>query len=176
MFLGLVGFLGFFGFLQIMSDSFLDGLPSHERGRWEKLKLRSPAEYARLREKVRSHGPEHAEKEMNRNAEFAEAKLHLETDPKMQEKAKDTIAAFIGEQGIDAALEKLPASAKEAMAKSAFEVTVDVTGKEPKLAVRPQVKPSDKKQGMDAPSGNVAEVFPLKTALQQQVMTAFKMV
>jgi hypothetical protein len=158
-----------------MSDSFLDSLPNHERGKWERLKLRSPAEYARLREKVRERGPEYAKEEMKRNAEFAEAKLHLETEPSMQEHAKDAVAAFIDAQGVDAALEKMPASAKEALKKGQFEVTVDASGREPKLAVRPTAKPKEKKGATDAPSGNVAEVYPLKTALQQQLLASFKM-
>lgn len=153
-----------------MSDSFLDGLPSHERSKWERLKLRSPAEYARLREKVRERGPEYAKEEMKNNAEFAEAKLHLETEPSAQENAKESVVAFIDKQGLDAAMEKLPASVKESLNKGQFEVTVDASGKEPKLAVRPTAMPQEKKDATDAPSGNVAEVFPLKAALQQQVL------
>jgi hypothetical protein len=155
-----------------MSDSYLDNLPSHEREKIRK-RMRSPEEYERLRDKVR--GPEDLEREMNHNAEFAEAKLHLETEPAMQERAKDSVSAFIDKQGMDAALEKMPASVKEALKKGRFEVTVDASGKEPKLAVRPTTKPQEKKGSHDAPTGNVAEVFPLKTALQQQVMASLKM-
>ncbi len=155
-----------------MSDSYLDHLPSHEREKIRK-RLRSPEEYERLREKVK--GPEDLEREMNRNAEFAEAKLHLETEPSVQEHAKDAVAAFIDKQGLDSAFDKLPASAREALRKGQFEVTVDVSGKEPRLAVKPTAKPKEKKGATDAPSGNVAEVYPLKAALQQQVMASFKM-
>ncbi|MDD5055271.1 MAG: hypothetical protein PHZ00_03305 [Candidatus Peribacteraceae bacterium] len=157
-----------------MSDSFLDSLPSRERSKWERLKLRSPAEYAWLREKVRERGPEYAKDEMKRNAEFAEVKLHLETEPSVQEQAKDVVATFIDTQGMDAALEGMSASAKEALKKGQFEVAVDVSGKEPKLAVKPTTKPKEKHGSSDAPMGNVAEVYPLKAALQQQVMASLK--
>jgi hypothetical protein len=156
-------------------DSFLEGLPRGVREQAEKLKLRSPEEYERFREKVRERGPEYAKEEMKRNSEFAEVKLHLETEPSLQERAKDAVAAFIDKQGMDVALEKMSASANEALKKGHFEVTVDASGKEPKLAVKPTAKPSEKKGSHDAPMGNVAEVFPLKTALQQQVMASLKM-
>ena len=92
--LGFFGCLGFPGFLyydSLMSDAFIDSMPSHERGRWERLKLRSPGEYEKLRKAAREHGPAFAEREMKHNAEFAEMKFALETDSKAQEQARDVI-------------------------------------------------------------------------------------
>jgi hypothetical protein len=89
----------------------------------------------------------------------------------MQEKAQEAVKAFVEKHGAEAALDKAPAKVKEAIAKGSFDVTVDTQGKEPKLAVRPKNAPKDKAQ--QAPSGNVAEVFPLKTSLQKQVLASF---
>ena len=157
-----------------MSDSFLDGLPSHERGRWERLKLRSPGEYEKLRKAAREHGPAFAEREMKHNAEFAEMKFSLETDSNTQEQAKDAVSAAMSEKGIDAVADRLPVGAKEAITKGQFDVVVDTTGHEPKLAVKPKKAPKDKHGGgHDATSGNVAEVFSLKPSLQQQIVSTF---
>jgi hypothetical protein len=142
-----------------MSDgTFIDRLPSQEREKIRK-RLRSPEEYERLREKVK--GPEDLEREMEKNAEFAEAKLHLESDPKAQEKAKDAVKAFISEKGMEAAFEGKADQIAEAIAKGQFDVVVDDKKKEPTLAV--------------APSGNVAEVFPLKQSLQQHIFASITM-
>lgn len=84
-----------------MSDPYLDHLPSREREKIRK-RLRSPAEYERLREKVK--GPEDLEREMEKNSEFAEAKLVFETEPKAQEKAKATVREFASEKGLDSPL------------------------------------------------------------------------
>lgn len=156
-----------------MSDSYLDHLPSYEREKIRK-RLRSPEEYERLRECVR--GPEDLEREMNGNAEFAEAKLHLESEPSVQESARESIAAFIDTQGLDAAFESLPTNAMEAMKNGQFEVIVTEVNHAPALAAKPRSHAGEDAGTTDAPMGNVAEVFPLKTALQQQVMASLKMV
>lgn len=147
-----------------MSDAFMDRLPSQEREKIRK-RLRSPEEYERLRDKVK--GPEDLEREMEKNAEFAEAKLTLESEPKAQEKAKDAIREFVQEKGMDAAFEGK--MSPEAVSKGLFTVTVIEKAKgQPKLAIKPSVKP-----GESAPSGNVAEVLSLKPALQQQILSSF---
>ncbi len=147
-----------------MSDSFMDRLPSQEREKIRK-RLRSPEEYERLRDKVK--GPEDLEREMEKNAEFAEVKLTLESEPKAQEKAKDAVREFVREKGMDAALEGK--MSPETVSKGLFTVTVVEKAKgQPKLAIKPSAKP-----GESAPSGNIAEVLSLKPALQQQIMSSF---
>lgn len=147
-----------------MSDSFLDHLPSQEREKIRK-RLRSPEEYERLREKVK--GPEDLEREMEKNAEFAEATLALESDPKAQEKAKDAVRAFVAEKGMDSALEGNVSP--EMISRGLFTVTVIEKAKgEPKLAITTSDAPSD-----SVSSGNVAETLSLKPALQQQILSTF---
>gem|GEM_PF-1437976 len=153
-------------------DSAFDSLPSRERRYLEQLKERSPEEYERLREKVRNRGPEYIERELNRNAEFAEVKLTLETEPKAQEGAKEAVKSFISEKGIESAFDHAPEHLRDAIARGKFEVTVDAASSEPKLAVRPKQAPKEKK-GTDAPSGKVAEIFHLKPVLQQQIVSSF---
>lgn len=147
-----------------MSDSsYLDHLPSREREKIRK-RLRSPEEYERLRETVK--GPEDLEREMERNAEFAEVKLALESDPQAQEKAKDAVRAFVAEQGTQAATEE-PVSS-EAIAKGLFAVTVlEKAHSEPTLGLT--------LPGTDetAPTGNIAETLSLTPALQQQILSTF---
>lgn len=151
-----------------MSDSsWIDHIPSQEREKIRK-RLRSPEEYERLREKVK--GPEDLEREMEKNAEFAEARLALESDPKTQEKSRDAVRAFASEQGTDAALEGAPTSAGESLSKGNFDVVVTEKNHEPCLAVKLQ---QPEKGPTSAPSGNVSEVFPLKPALQQQILSSF---
>lgn len=151
-----------------MSDPFMDRLPSHEREKVRK-RLRSPEEYERLREKVK--GPEDLEREMEKNAEFAEARLTLESEPKAQEKAKDIVKAFIAEKGIESALDGKVSP--EAVTKGLFTVTVIDKGKgEHKLGIKMKNAP---KQGSDAPSGNISEVLSLKPTLQQQIMSSLKL-
>ena len=152
-----------------MSDSsWIDHIPSQEREKIRK-RMRSPEAYEKLREKVK--GPEDLEREMEKNAEFAETKLAMETDPKAQEKSKDTVKTFVLEKGIDAAFESSSETLKEALKNGKFEVSVDVRSKEPKLAVK--LKNGPQKTATDAPSGNVSEVFPLKASLQQQIIASF---
>lgn len=151
-----------------MSDPYLDHLPSHEREKIRK-RLRSPEEYERLREKVK--GPEDLEREMEKNAEFAEVKLALETEPKAQEKAKEQIREFVTVKGLDSGFEHSSDQLKDALSKGAFEVMIDVKAQEPKLAVSINNQP----QGSgEAASGNVAEVFSLKPVLQQQILSGLK--
>ncbi len=148
-----------------MSDSFLDHLPSQEREKIRK-RMRSPEEYERLREKVK--GPEDLEREMKINAESAEITLALETSSETQERAKDAVKASVMEQGI----EGLSDVQKEAILAGNFDVTAESKNGAPVLSVRLQSAP-DAKGAIDAPSGKVNEVFPLKMSLQQQILSGF---
>lgn len=143
--------------------SYLDNLPSQEREKIRK-RMRSPEEYERLREKVR--GPEDLEHEMEKNAEFAEVRLSLESDPQAQEKAKETVKTSMTEQGIEATLEKGFEALADAIPRGQFDVVVSENDKgEPQIAVT----------GTEASSGNVAEVFPLTQKLQQQILSSFRL-
>lgn len=152
----------------VMSDSYLDHIPSQEREKIRK-RMRSPEAYERLRDSVK--GPEDLEREMEKNADFAEVKLTLETEPGAQEKARNTVQEYAREQGADAVLESLPRGAKEALKKGNFDVTVDHTSHEPRLAIT--LKNSPQSSGSEAPMGNIAEALPLKPALQQQILASF---
>jgi hypothetical protein len=152
-----------------MADSYLDHIPSQEREKIRK-RLRSPEEYERFREKVK--GPEDLEREMEKNADFAEVKLGLETEPKMQEAAKASVQEFVANEGLEAALEHVPVHAKEAIKKGAFDVTVDAARREPKLAIKLKATPA--KGASEVATGKVQEVFPLKSSLQQQILSSLK--
>lgn len=162
--------LGRIVYTALMSDSYLDHIPSHEREKIRK-RMRSPEAYEKLRESVK--GPEDLEREMEKNADFAEVKLMLETEPGAQEKAKNAVQEYAREQGVDAVLESVPTGAKEALKNGAFDVTVDHTAHEPRIAIT--VKNAPAKAGTEAPMGNVSEKLPLKPALQQQILASFKL-
>ena len=153
-----------------MSDSYVDNLPSHQREQLRK-RMRSPEEYERLREKVK--GPEDLEREMESNAEFAEAKLTLENDPSRQEQAKEAVAVFARENGVASSVEHPSIGLNDALDQGSFEIGVQAPKGVPVLTVT--VKNSPSGNTSDAPSGNVAEVFPLKPALQQQILTSLKL-
>jgi len=146
-------------------SSYLDHLPSQEREKIRK-RLRSPEDYERLREKVK--GPEDLEREMEKNAEFAETKLALETDPLAQEKAKEQVSSVAAEQGVETALEHPTEEAKQALDQGRFEVVMNESSQEPRLAIK--ILPAN---AMEASSGNVAETLPLTMSLQQQLMASF---
>lgn len=148
-----------------MSDPWLDRLPSQEREKIRK-RMRSPEEYERLREKVK--GPEDLEREMERNAEFAEARLALESEPKAQERAQNVVRSFAAEQGVEKTIEKGDAKLSEALSKGRFDVIVDHHGAEPRLAVKVGAVDTE------APTGKVQEIYPLRPALQQQILVSLK--
>jgi hypothetical protein len=145
----------------------MDHLPSREREKIRK-RMRSPEEYERLREKVK--GPEDLEREMEKNSEFAEAKLHLESDPKAQEKARDVVRAFVKQKGIDAALNTSSANA-EKLLQGKFDVIVTEHEHQPTLSVRSENGAS----GEEAPSGNITETLQLRTTLSKQVLSSFRL-
>jgi hypothetical protein len=81
-----------------MSDSFLDQLSSPEREKIRK-KLRSPAAYERLREKVK--GPEDLEAELKRAEQIADLHFALESDHAMYQKLKMDVQRAITDRGIE---------------------------------------------------------------------------
>lgn len=85
-----------------MSDSFLDSLPSLERQKIRK-RMRSEAEYERLRESVK--GPEDLERELGRSERMAEAHFALESQPHLRGVLKRDLEHAM-EQGIDAVKEQ----------------------------------------------------------------------
>ena len=144
-----------------MSDHYLDLLPSREREKIRRRLRMSPEAYAALREKVK--GPEDLEREMEKNAEFAEVRLRLETEPKTRE----NVASMVREAGTDAVDAKAPEAIKEAIKNGKFDVLVSHSEHAPNLSVKP-------KGQAEAPSGNVQEVYPLKAALQQKIVSSFR--
>ena len=150
--------------------AWFDQLPSQER---EKIRrrLRSPEEYERLREKVR--GPEDLEREMEKNAEFAEARLTLESEPEAHESARDAVRSFVAEQSMEAGIEGGSEAVRGALESGRFNIAVvDHASSEPRLALQIRQDPSS---GVaDAPMGNVQETFPLTPALQQKVFSVLK--
>ncbi len=149
-------------------DSFLDHLPSQEREKIRK-RMRSPEAYERLRDSVK--GPEDLEREMKRNAESADISFALEADRHFQEQAKEKVQSAVQEQGIEAFL-NAPADILNAISKGNFEVRMDHTKKEPTLVVA--MKNVQNKSGGEAPMGNIQEVFPLKTSLQQSIISSLQ--
>jgi len=143
-----------------MSDSWLDGIPSHER---EKIRrrLRSPEEYEKLRDKVK--GPEDLEKEMEKNEAMAELRFALETEPAIHDALKTKIESDIREQGIENIVEKLDAvDAQKQIEQGKFRVTVSAhpTSHHDQLSVMPE--------------GTVQEKIPLKTQISDQYIGQFQ--
>ncbi len=92
-----------------MSDSFLDNLPSGVRERIQR-RLRSPIEYAALREKVK--GPEDLADEMNKNEHLAEFKFALETEPELQKALRSQVERDIAELGMEQMIDTTAASSE----------------------------------------------------------------
>lgn len=149
-----------------MSDAYLDHLPSRER---EKIRrrLRSPEEYERLREKVR--GPEDLEREMERNAEFAEARLSLESDRTSQEKAKNMVVEAMDDGDIVDAPSMLSPDVRAQVREGNFRVVVIEEQHEPTLSITFEHAQED----TIASEGTVRETFPLSKALQQSILSTF---
>ncbi|MFH0770210.1 MAG: hypothetical protein V1926_02415 [Candidatus Peregrinibacteria bacterium] len=131
-----------------MSDSYLDHLPSHER---EKIlrRLRSPAEYERLREKVK--GPEDLEREMVKADRLAEAFIRLESDPKLKETLRQTVEKDILEQGMENVLEKPFVGG--------FDVAIQMNPK------------THEDQVVVIPEGVVQEAIPVKMTMSEQYVS-----
>ncbi len=138
-----------------MSDSFLDHLPGGVRERIQK-RMRSPAEYAALREKVK--GPEDLEREMEKNDALAELKFALETEPALHDALKASIERDVREHGMENVMEIDGASpeSKKAMERGAFMLKVSS-------------RPSTHQDALVAvPEGSVQETIPLKPAIMDR--------
>jgi archaellum component FlaD/FlaE len=137
-----------------MSDSFLDHLPSQEREKIRK-RLRSPAEYQRLREKVK--GPEDLEREMKKSEQIAEVSFRLETEPETAQRLQDRITKDMKERGVETVLENedISESARLALEQGRFNVSVEAHPKthEDTLVVIPE--------------GNVQDRIPVKPLLNE---------
>ncbi len=144
-----------------MSDSsFLDFLPSHEQ---QKLKRRmSASAYEKLREKVK--GPEDLEREMKRSETLAELHFGLESDPHLQEKGRERVAADIKEQGIEVVMdsESLSPEHRKKLEQGKFRLTVSS-------------HPSTHQDQLAAvPEGNVQEKIPLKAAFSDKHVSGLR--
>ncbi len=142
--------------------SWLDILPSTERAKIRK-RLRSPAEYERLREKVK--GPEDLEREMKWNEAMAELSFTLETEPKVKEALRQQVEKDMQEQGIEQALEgasEASPDAKKALEEGRFNLSVEENPEthQDQLAVSPE--------------GTVAEKIPIKKSLSEQYVYQFQ--
>lgn len=109
---------------------------------------------------------------MERNAEFAEARLTLESEPKAREAVRKSVMDYVHEHGIENVFESFPEDKEAALTNGAFEVVVTEVNRLPCLALK--LQPSEK-GNVSAPSGNVSEVFALKPALQQQILSSFRL-
>ena len=141
-------------YTNLMSDSWLNHLPSHEREKIRK-RLRSPEEYERLREKVK--GPEDLEKEMRKSEQLAELNFAMESEPKVKEALKKQVEKDMKEQGIESILE----SHMSPEAKNAIE--------QGKFILQVSSHPQTHQDALVAiPEGNVQEKIPVKPQLSDK--------
>jgi len=141
-------------------SSWLDLLPSHERQKLRELRRRSPEEYAKLREKVKS--VEQIGEEMARNEKMAELAFALESEPKIKEALKKQIERDVLSQGVDAMVEgSLSESFKEALQRGAFDVRID---SDPQTHVD---------QLVVVPEGNAKEVLVVSSSVSDRYVTQF---
>jgi hypothetical protein len=131
-------------------SSWLDLLPSKERAKIRQ-RLRSPAEYEKLREKVK--GPEDLKEEMKDNAVVAELKFALETEPSLKQALKEKIEQDIAERGLDA------------VAEGEIEGKFDVA-----MEPHPQ---TNQEQVVLFPEGNVSEKVFLTKAANEEYCSQF---
>lgn len=132
-----------------MSDPSMDFMPSSPERR--KLKKRmSPAAYEKLRESVK--GPEQMERELKKAEQLAELHFALESDEKLQEKAKDILAKAIREQGIEAVVdvENLSPEQKKSLEQGKIKIAVS------------SYPSTHRDQIVAVPEGKVQEKIPLK--------------
>ena len=118
--------------------------------------MRSPAEYEKLREKVK--GPEELAEEMDRNEALAEAKFALETEPRIQEALRQEIEQDLSEQGLDMLLESagdLSPDLKAALEAGNFSVTIESMD-------------DGHDQVALSPEGNISEKIPLKPVFTEK--------
>ena len=144
-------------------STWLDLIPSHERQKLRELKKRSPEEYERLRERVKS--VEQIAEEMDRNEQLAELSFALEAEPKLKDALKKQIEKDVREQGAEAVLEAdLPEEVRTQLERGAFDVCVDA---------HPETQQD---QIMIIPEGNVQEKIPVQSSLGEQYVQQFAQV
>ncbi len=143
-----------------MQGSWLDHIPSQERMKLRK-RMRSAAEYERLREKVK--GPEDLEREMRKSEAIAELHFALESEPPVRDALKARIEKELREQGIEAVIDAVSLSpdAQRALEQGKFTVTVSAhpATHQDILAV--------------VPEGRVQEKLPLKQSLSDHYVQQF---
>ncbi len=140
-------------------SSWLDSLPSHERQKLFERIRRSPAEYEKLREKVK--GPEDLKEEMDRNELIAELKFALETEPQVKEMLKQQIEKDLREQGIEAVLDAMPDALKQALEAGQFNVGIDVN------------PDTHNDQIVVLPEGSVSEKLFITSSVNDQYVSQF---
>jgi hypothetical protein len=138
-----------------MPDNFMDHLSTHAQEKVRK-RLRSPAAYEALREKVK--GPEDLEKHLEKMDKMAEAHFALETEPKIQESLKKQVEKDIEEQGIENVLETNKASpeAKKRIEQGKFTLKISAHSKTHEDALQA------------VPEGSVQEKLPVKPSFSEQ--------
>lgn len=105
--------------------SIIDFLPSYEKTK-RRARMRSPEEYERIREKVKS--PEKIAEEMDKNEHLAELNFALETEPKMRQALQEQIREDISAQGLENLVERfeeLSENEKQSIDQGQFDVGID---------------------------------------------------
>lgn len=144
-----------------MTDSYMDHLPSAAR---EKIRrrMRSEAEYERLRERVK--GPEDLEKELGRAEALAEIHFALKSNPEHARELHANVLRDLQDKGSESVLEKgdLPPEIKKALENGKFTLSVESLPqkKEDALVVIPE--------------GTVQEKLPVKPSFTEQYAGALR--
>ncbi|MDD5469634.1 MAG: hypothetical protein PHO92_02430 [Candidatus Peribacteraceae bacterium] len=145
-------------------STWLDLIPSRERQKLRELKKRSPEEYERLRERIKS--VEQIAEEMDRNEQLAELSFALEAEPTLKDALRRQIEQDMREQGIEAVLEAadLPEGVRTQLKRGTFDVRVDA---------HPETQQD---QLVVVPEGNVQETIPVRPSLGEQYVQQFAQV
>ncbi|MDD3897127.1 MAG: hypothetical protein PHU04_04835 [Candidatus Peribacteraceae bacterium] len=145
-------------------STWLDLIPSRERQKLRELKKRSPEEYERLRERVKS--VEQIAEEMDRNEQLAELSFALEAEPTLKDALRRQIEQDMREQGVAAVLEAadLPEGVRTQLERGTFDVRVDA---------HPETQQD---QLVVVPEGNVQETIPVRSSLGEQYVQQFAQV
>ena len=139
-------------------SSWLDLLPSSERQKLREIRKRSPEEYEKLRERIKS--VDQIAEEMERSGQLAELEFALETEPKIKEALKQQIERDLAEQGIEAVIDVAPQQSA-ALESGNFDVRVET---------HPE---TNQDQLAIVPEGSVSEVLPIQSSLSEQYVTQF---
>ncbi|MFA6259120.1 MAG: hypothetical protein WCX29_00745 [Candidatus Peribacteraceae bacterium] len=140
-------------------STWLDVLPSRERQKLREMRMRSPAEYAKLRERIKS--VEQITEEMQYNEYVAELKFALATEPAVRDALKDRIADDLREQGIEAVMEHVPDAQRAAVESGRFTVS---------LESHPQTR---RETLAVLPEGDIQETLPIVSALSEKYIQQF---